>query len=93
MIERHVAARRHEMPGRDPAHFAERWGRLGRAGYSYSHYASRLRLMIRAGLLGFEPLHTIQFLLSATPPMSWLKRRLRASPLVSRRHFVTKLRR
>jgi len=50
----------------------------------------RLRLMIRAAPLGFEPLRTI--FAKRDAPMSWLKRRLRASPLVSRRHFVTKLR-
>jgi hypothetical protein len=57
--------------------FGERGGPLGRAGYPYAHYAVGLRLIIRAAMLGFEPLQTIQFLISATPPMSWLKRLFR----------------
>jgi glycosyltransferase involved in cell wall biosynthesis len=80
MIERYVAAKRDDMsPGEIRRIFAERWGRLGRAGYSYGHYILGLRLIIRAALLGFEPLQTVRFLLSATPPISWLKRLVRGS--------------
>jgi glycosyltransferase involved in cell wall biosynthesis len=74
MIERHVEARRAELSQRDIRKiFGERWGRLGRAGYSLGHYSAGLRLIVRAAWLGFEPLRSLRFLASATPPLRWLK--------------------
>jgi hypothetical protein len=79
MVERHVAAKRNELShGEIRRIFGERWGRLGRAAYSYGYYAEGLRLIARAAMLGFEPWENVRFLIGATPPVSWLKRLVRA---------------
>jgi glycosyltransferase involved in cell wall biosynthesis len=79
MVERHVAAKRAELSPREiRLILRERWGRLGRAGYSYGYYRVGLRLIARAALLGFEPLGTVRFLIGAAPPVGWLKRLIRA---------------
>ena len=78
MVKRHVAAERNRLsPEEIRRIYGERWGRLGRAAYSFGYHAEGLRLIARAVLLGFEPLENFRFLIGTTPPISWLKRLVR----------------
>jgi len=77
MVRRHVAAQRQALSRAERRRIlGERWGRLGRAAYGYRLYGEGLRLVLQATLLGFEPARNLWFLLSASPPARWLKRRL-----------------
>jgi glycosyltransferase involved in cell wall biosynthesis len=77
MVLRHVQRKRHELSrGEVRRILGERWGRLGRAAYSHRLYGEGIQLLLRAMLFGFEPVQNLWFLLSASPPARWLKRRL-----------------
>jgi glycosyltransferase involved in cell wall biosynthesis len=78
MIERHVAALRDELSPREVRRLlGERWGRVGRAAYSYGLHQEGLRLIARASCYGFEPLRNVAFLLGSAPPARAVKRLLR----------------
>ena len=77
MVQRYVAMKRSELSGREVRRIlGERWGRLGRAAYTYRVYGAGLGMVLHAMLLGYRPLENLLFLASAAPPMRWLKRRI-----------------
>jgi hypothetical protein len=77
MVRRYVVMKRSELAPREVRRIlGERWGRLGRAAYSYRVYGEGLRMVLHATLLGYRPLENLLFLASAAPPMRWLKRQI-----------------
>ena len=78
MVRRHLTNRRGALSARAVRRIlGERWGRIGRSAFTYGHYADGLCLILRATLMGFEPLRNVWFLLSAAPFMRPVKRLLR----------------
>ena len=77
MLRRHVAALRDRLSRAERrAILGERLCRVGRAAYSDRHYAAGLALVAQAIGHGYRPAENVMFLLIASPPARWLKRRL-----------------
>jgi glycosyltransferase involved in cell wall biosynthesis len=77
MVQRYVTMKRGELAPREVRRIlGERWGRLGRAAYTYRVYGAGLGMVLHAMLLGYRPLENLLFLVSAAPPTRWLKRRI-----------------
>lgn len=80
MIEGHVARMRGKLSHGDVRRIlGMRCAQIGRNLYVGGGYARGARLVLRAITLGFQPVVHLLFLLHASPPGRWLKRRLRGA--------------
>ena len=78
MVEGHVAALRDRLTAAEiRAIRGERIGRIGRIACAESYIAG-VGLVLRAALLGYQPIGSLAFVLRASPPARWLKRHIRA---------------
>ncbi len=78
MIERHVAALADRLThGEVRAIRGERIGRMGRVAYATDQRFTGLKMILQSMLLGNKPLESVYYLANASPPVVWLKRRLR----------------
>jgi len=78
MIRRHVAAARGRLSLIEARWImGKRLGLLGRVAYAQGDYRNGLRLIGRSITLGYQPLGSLYYMASASPPAVWLKQRLR----------------
>jgi glycosyltransferase involved in cell wall biosynthesis len=75
MVERHIAANRARLSPREVRTIrGARLARIGRSAYWHGAWGDGLRLLGRAILLGDRPLANLAFLITAAPPLRWLRR-------------------
>jgi glycosyltransferase involved in cell wall biosynthesis len=77
MIERRVSELRGRLRNADIRHIrGKRLGLVGRAAYLRGDYRNGLYLIGRSIALGYQPVGSLHYLASASPPAVWLKRQL-----------------
>jgi glycosyltransferase involved in cell wall biosynthesis len=77
MIERHVVAMRAKLSAEEVRHImGKRLGLVGRVAYAHGDYRNGLRLIGRSILLGYQPVGSLYYMASASPPAIWLKHHL-----------------
>jgi glycosyltransferase involved in cell wall biosynthesis len=80
MVAKHVAARRHELSSTEIRRiFGTRYAQIGRSLYQAGRYLSGLLYLGRSILRGTRPGANLAFILIASPPVRWFRRRLRAA--------------
>ena len=78
MIERHVSNLRDRLSAKDVRSIlGKRFALVGRVAYARGDYRHGLPLIYRSMVLGYQPLGSLYYLASASPPATWLKRRLK----------------
>jgi len=77
VVNRHIAENRSRLSAAESrAIRAERMEWLGRAECNQNYWQG-LPTIVRSALMGYKPLGTTLFLISASPPSRWVKQRLR----------------
>ena len=80
MIEGHIARMREQLSHGDIRRIlGMRYAQIGRNLYINGGNAKGARLVLRAIVFGYQPVAHLLFLLHASPPGRWLKRRLRST--------------
>jgi glycosyltransferase involved in cell wall biosynthesis len=80
MVAKHVAARRHELSSTEIRRiFGTRYGQIGRSLYQAGRYLSGILYLGRSIVRGTQPGANLAFILVASPPVRWFRRRLRAA--------------
>lgn len=83
VVERNIAAQRSRLtPTEIRAIRGERLEWLGRTEYN-QNFLSGLPFIIKSMQLGYKPLRSTVFLVSASPPARWIKRKLRVGGVAS----------
>ena len=78
MVAKHVDARRHELSAREIRRiFGTRYAQIGRSLYQAGQYMSGVHYLCRSILRGAQPAANLAFILIASPPIRWLRHRLR----------------
>ena len=78
MIDRHVAAARGRLTRAEVRWImGKRLGLVGRVAYAHGDYRNGLRLIGRSIALAYQPMGSLYYMASASPPAVWLKQRLR----------------
>jgi glycosyltransferase involved in cell wall biosynthesis len=76
MVERHLNEQRSRLSAAEVRRvLGERLCRFGRVAYVRGRFVHGLRLMGKSMLLGYRPGESALYLLSAAPPLVWMKRR------------------
>jgi glycosyltransferase involved in cell wall biosynthesis len=77
MIQRHVANLQGRLSDKEVRNIlGKRFALVGRVAYARGDYRHGLPLIYRSMMLGYQPLGSLYYLASASPPAAWLKRRL-----------------
>lgn len=80
MVAKHVDARRHELSSTEIRRiFGARYAQIGRSLYQAGQYLNGIHYLCRSIIRGAEPAANLAFILIASPPIRWLRRRLRAA--------------
>jgi glycosyltransferase involved in cell wall biosynthesis len=85
MIAKHVFAQRHNLTSEEiRGIFGTRYAQIGRSLYHAGRYFGGLYYLGRAILLGTQPAGHLAFILVASPPIRWLRHRMRSAPRASK---------
>lgn len=77
MIERHLANLRSRLSNAEVRQImGKRLGLVGRVAYANGDYSNGVSLIGRSMVLGYQPFRSLYYMASASPPATWLKKRL-----------------
>jgi glycosyltransferase involved in cell wall biosynthesis len=77
MIAKHVSELRDRLSKKEVRQImGKRLGLVGRVAYARGDFRNGLRLIGRSMALGYQPLGSLYYMTSASPPAVWLKRQL-----------------
>jgi glycosyltransferase involved in cell wall biosynthesis len=78
MVRKHIETQRNRLTSTDIRHIlGTRYAQIGRSLYQEGRYMSGLNYLCRAILLGTQPVAHLAFVLIASPPVRWLRHRMR----------------
>jgi glycosyltransferase involved in cell wall biosynthesis len=75
MIEKHLSTLQSRLSNADVRQIrGKRLGLVGRVAYAHGDYSNGLRLIGRSMALGYQPLQSLYYMASASPPATWVKK-------------------